>query len=83
MSNQNEPPIEPLLITVADASRCLGISRAMVYNLISQKLLPTVRIGRSVRISSQALRHYVAALESDAATAQADGEVGLERRSAK
>ena len=79
----NEPPIEPLLLSVKDSSRCLGISRATVYNLISRKLLPTVRIGRSVRISSRALRQYVAELEADEAAAQADGEVGLERRKAK
>jgi excisionase family DNA binding protein len=75
----HEPPIEPLLITVKDASRCLGLSRATVYLLIGRKSIPTIRIGRSVRISSQALRLYVSELEADAAAAQADGKVDQER----
>ncbi len=83
MSNQNEPPIEPLLITVADASRCLGLSRATVYNLIARKSIPTIRIGRAVRISLQALRQFVSEREAEMNAAQADREREQKRRTTR
>ncbi len=79
----NESVMEPLLLTVKDAANCLRMSRATVYVLLQRKIIPTIKIGRSVRISSQALRQYVAALEADVAAAQADGEAEPKRRSAK
>ena len=85
MSDQknNEPAMEVLLLTVKDAANCLRMSRAAIYILLKRNILPTVRIGRSVRISSQALRQFVAELEADEAAAQADEEAEPKRRSAK
>lgn len=85
MSDQksNEPAMEPLLLTVKDAANCLRMSRATVYVLVQRRIIPTIRIGRSVRISTQALRQYVAELEADVAAAKADGEAAPKRRSAK
>lgn len=66
MSHQKnqEPAMEVLLLTVRDAAKCLGVSRATTYLLIKRNIIPTIRIGRAVRISSQALRQLVAELEA-------------------
>jgi excisionase family DNA binding protein len=42
-----------------EAAEILGISRAQVYRLLSQKALPVTKIGRSTRIPAVALRLWV------------------------
>jgi|SoiMethySBSTD1v2_1073268.scaffolds.fasta_scaffold473751_3 excisionase family DNA binding protein len=54
---------EPLLGTVREAARLLALGRSTVYELIATGRLPTIHIGRSVRIRSADLR---ALLASDA-----------------
>lgn len=40
-----------LLITIPEAAELLGISRSHAYDeLVAKGLLPTVRIGRAVRV---------------------------------
>ncbi len=52
-----------------EAAEALGVSRTTIYELIGRGELPgVVRIGRSVRLSSEALRAWV--------RAQAGGESG-------
>jgi excisionase family DNA binding protein len=61
MSNNNTEPEEPqLLLRADDVARLLSLGRARVYTLMSEKALPTVRIGRSVRVPAQALRAWLA-----------------------
>lgn len=58
----------PLLLTVDQVAARLQLSRWTVYNLIRSRELGSVTIGRSRRISEQALRDYVQRLtegESD------------------
>ncbi len=66
MSHQknHEPAMEVLLLTVGEAGKCLSLCRSTTYSLINRKIIPTIRIGRAVRISSQALRQLVAELEA-------------------
>jgi excisionase family DNA binding protein len=40
---------------IAEAARFLGVSRSLVYRLINDGVLPTVRIGRSRRIPIRAV----------------------------
>jgi excisionase family DNA binding protein len=40
----------PLLVTVREAARLLALGRSTVYELIAAGHLPTIHIGRSVRI---------------------------------
>ena len=49
----------PLLLRVEDAARMLAISRGALYPLLGRDI-PIVRIGRSVRIQSEALRQFIA-----------------------
>jgi excisionase family DNA binding protein len=85
LSNQknNEPTMEVLLLRVREAAKCLGLSRATVYRLISRQSIPVVRIGGAVRISPQALRQYVAELEARLPVEQADEVEKPKRRDAK
>jgi excisionase family DNA binding protein len=58
-----------LLLTVEDAARELRIARRRIYVMIREGTLPSVKIGKSRRISRQALEAYVAGLGSDDAPA--------------
>ena len=59
MEKQNEPTQQPLLLTVPQVAKELGLSRTMVYLLIDREGLPVVRFGRAVRISAPSLHKWV------------------------
>ena len=50
---------EPLLITVPEAARRLGIGRSKGWELANSGEWPVVRIGRSVRVNADALTNWV------------------------
>ena len=50
---------EPLLLSIADASRLLNVSEKTISRMVSRGELPVVEIGRSRRIEMQALRHFI------------------------
>ena len=49
------------LFTVDEACQHLSISRASLYRLIQTKEIACIKIGRSSRISEQALERFVSA----------------------
>ena len=53
---------ERLTLTVEEAARLLGISRAFAYELIARDELPSLRFGRRVVVPRKALERL---LESD------------------
>lgn len=53
---------QPRLLRVDEAARLLGVSRATAYNLVRSGDLRTVTIGRSRRVSMEALDSYVTRL---------------------
>lgn len=58
MENSPDDP-EPLLIKTKEAARLLGISHRKLWTLTFCGEIPSVRIGRIVRYSPQALRDYI------------------------
>jgi excisionase family DNA binding protein len=52
--------MEPLTLTVIDAARALGISRTKAYAMARSGELPTLRIGRAVRVPIAELRAWIA-----------------------
>jgi len=50
---------ERLLITVEEAARRLGIGRSLAWRLVRSGELPSVRLGRLVRIPEQALADWL------------------------
>jgi excisionase family DNA binding protein len=56
---------ESLLVTVEEAAEALSLSRSQVYDLIAKRELDSVKIGRSRRITREALASYVESLAAD------------------
>ena len=54
---------ETLLLTAEETARELRIARRRVFDMIRDGTLPSVKIGKSRRISRQAVERYVASLE--------------------
>jgi len=52
---------EALTISVETAGRLLGISRGLAYELASQGLLPTLRLGRRLVVPRKALEKMLEA----------------------
>ena len=49
-----------LLVSVAEAAKLLGIGRGLAYQLVQEKRLPSVKLGRRVLVPRQALAEWVA-----------------------
>ena len=54
-----------LLLTVREAADVLGISRTAIYLLLQRGEIPSVKIGRSRRITRQEIERYVSRLADD------------------
>ncbi len=46
---------ERLTVTVEEAARLLGVSRAFAYELVARKELPSIKLGRRVIVPRRAL----------------------------
>ncbi|MGQ0842977.1 MAG: excisionase family DNA-binding protein [Sporichthyaceae bacterium] len=57
-----ELPVERMLLTVEEAAAVLGIGRSLMFELIGNGVVDTVRVGRLRRIRPDALRAYVDSL---------------------
>lgn len=65
--------MEKLLARPAEAADAIGVGRSKIYELIASGTVPSVRIGRSVRVPVEALRKWV---EEQVATNSADANQG-------
>jgi excisionase family DNA binding protein len=52
--------VETLALTPRETATELRISRSKVYELLAAGVLPSVRIGASIRIPRDALREWIA-----------------------
>jgi excisionase family DNA binding protein len=50
-----------LLLKAEEVARRLSVGRATAYEMMAGGILPTVRIGRSVRVPARALEEWVEA----------------------
>jgi excisionase family DNA binding protein len=50
---------ERLLLRLPEAAVVLGLGRSTVYELVQRGELPSVHVGRAVRIPAMALRRWV------------------------
>jgi len=48
-----------LLLRPVEAATALGISRSKMYELLATHLLPSIRVGNSVRVPVAALKDWV------------------------
>lgn len=51
--------VEPLLLTIRQAARALAIGRTTLYELIADRQIEVLHIGRSTRIPLDAVRAFV------------------------
>jgi excisionase family DNA binding protein len=51
---------ERILYRPTEAAEAIGVSRARVYELIAAGIIPSIRIGSSIRVPVEALRQWVA-----------------------
>lgn len=51
--------MDRLLLRVAEAAELMGISRSKAYEMISAGILPSVRVGGSLRIPVDELRAWI------------------------
>jgi excisionase family DNA binding protein len=58
---------DKLLLRPTEAAEALGLSRATVYELLARGEIPSLRIGRSVRVPVDRLREWVQARTNDTA----------------
>lgn len=60
-------------MTIPEAARRLSLGRATTYRLVQRGELPSVRIGRAVRVPAQALEAWVVARTSGGLTDEPSG----------
>ena len=47
------------LLTITEVSKQLNVSKERVYDLVRSDLIPSVHLGRQLRVSEDALRDWV------------------------
>lgn len=60
-----EPAAVPLLVSVPEAARLLGVGTSFGWTLVRNGDLPTVRLGRRVLIPRSALEQFAGKYELD------------------
>jgi excisionase family DNA binding protein len=60
---------QPLLLTIPQVCKVLGLGRTKVYELIDHEGLPVVRFGRAIRVRPESLRQWVAQRENQGLSA--------------
>jgi len=63
--------MEKLFAKPSEAADALGLGRSKTYELIASGTLPSVRIGKSIRVPVEALRRWA---DSQVKPADAGGE---------
>ncbi|MEW6322536.1 MAG: helix-turn-helix domain-containing protein [Acidobacteriota bacterium] len=64
--------IEKILLRPGEVAELLGIGRTKAYELIGSGVLPSLRIGASVRVPMDSLRAWVAAQSDEVARTALD-----------
>jgi excisionase family DNA binding protein len=59
MNRNTESKALPLLLRGREVAETLGISRALAYRWMQAGILPTVRVGRSVRVPQAGLLDWI------------------------
>lgn len=51
--------MEPLVLTVEQARKLLGLSRSLIYQAINSGQIPSIRIGRRILIPTAQLERLI------------------------
>jgi len=67
--------MEKLLLKPSEVAQVLGIGRSLIYELIARKEMPSIRLGRCIRVPSESLQRWLTAQENQSnETPRQDGE---------
>ena len=61
-----------MLLKPSEVTKVLGIGRSLVYELIAQGQIPSVRLGRCIRVPSASLEQWLKANETSKTTKAAE-----------
>ena len=64
LASKNATSNLEVLLRSEDVARVLNISRSMAYQLIQRGEIPSVRLGRAVRVHPKALEQFIAHQQS-------------------
>ena len=51
--------MEKLLLKPSEVAQVLGIGRSLIYELIARKEIPSIRLGRCIRVPSESLQRWL------------------------
>ena len=51
--------MDKLLLKPSEVGQVLGIGRSLVYGLIAQGVIPSVRLGRTIRVPKASLEKWI------------------------
>ena len=57
--------MERLLLKPLEAAQVLGIGRSLMYELIARGEIPSVRLGRCLRVSKESLQKWIREREQE------------------
>ncbi len=63
--------MEKLLLKPSEVTQLLGIGRSLVYELIARKEIPSVRLGRCLRVPAESLQRWLKDQENGQSNANA------------
>jgi excisionase family DNA binding protein len=64
-----EESVDKLLLRPAEVAELIGLGKSKTYDLIGKGLIPSVRVGRAVRVPVDALRLWVQSIKEASKTA--------------
>ena len=59
--------MDKLLLKISEAGEMIGVGRSRMYEMVYTGEIPSIRIGKSIRIPVDALRKWVEERETNAA----------------
>lgn len=51
--------MDKILLKPMEAAQALGIGRSLIYELIAQREIPSVRLGRCLRVPTESLNKWL------------------------
>ncbi|AFL87461.1 DNA-binding protein, excisionase family [Terriglobus roseus DSM 18391] len=57
--------MEPLLVSVVEAAQACGISRSAMYELLAERKISSMKIGKSRLVEVASIKAFVASLPTD------------------
>lgn len=61
MPKNERQSLQPVLLHADEAAALLGLGRSTVYRLLQSGELPSIRVGRAVRVPRASLARWIAA----------------------